>query len=166
MAPWNLVFQGPKMAYIDYDTKQFTFDKLVPKVYQIMSVLFNYKRTVEDFKRCLPKGHNDYGFSHISDCVGGKMGEIFKKKGGKKCKESSHQVPCGDGSCQTDYISCLKVMSKIELSDDIKSMIKGGAGGGGAGGGKVSEKRYVQGGCTVLTVGRTRSRGRGREETP
>merc|ERR1711871_1803354 len=94
--------------------------------YQIMSVLFNYKRTVEDFKRCLPKGHNDYGFAHISDCVGGKMNEIFKKKGGKKCKESSHPVPCGDGSCQTDYISCLKVMSKIELNDDVK----GGSGDG------------------------------------
>ena len=26
MAPWNIVFQGSRMAYIDYDTKDVTFD--------------------------------------------------------------------------------------------------------------------------------------------
>lgn len=42
----------PRLDYIDYDTKDHNFNALVPKLYQTMEVLFNYKRTVEDFKRC------------------------------------------------------------------------------------------------------------------
>ena len=40
------------MDYIDYDTREYTFDKVIPKAYQVMTVLMNYKRTVEDFKKC------------------------------------------------------------------------------------------------------------------
>ena len=29
MAPWNIVFQGSRMAYIDYDTKDVTYDNIV-----------------------------------------------------------------------------------------------------------------------------------------
>jgi hypothetical protein len=113
MAPWNLVFQGSRMAYIDYDTKDFTFDNIVPLTYKTLSVLFNYKRTVEDFHKCGPSGHNPYGFSHISSCVGITAG--FFAHGGDKCDDSSAPVKCGDGSCQPDYISCLKVLSANEL---------------------------------------------------
>lgn len=35
-----------------------------------MSVLMNYKRTVEDFKRCGAKANTVYGIAFISDCVG------------------------------------------------------------------------------------------------
>ena len=52
MAPWNIVFRGPKLDYIDYDTKDKTFDGGVKQIYKILSALFNYKRTVEDFKMC------------------------------------------------------------------------------------------------------------------
>jgi len=47
--------------YIDYDTKEFTFDVDIPKAYQIMSVLMNYKRTVEDFHKCGSKVSTVYG---------------------------------------------------------------------------------------------------------
>ena len=70
MAPWNIVFQGSRMAYIDYDTKDVTFDDIVPLTYKTLSVLFNYKRTVEDFRKCGPSGHNPYGFQHINACIG------------------------------------------------------------------------------------------------
>jgi hypothetical protein len=39
----------------------------------------------------------------------------FKANGGEHCEESAAPVKCGDGSCQPDYISCLKVLSTREL---------------------------------------------------
>lgn len=57
------------MAYIDYDTRDITFDLDIPKSYQIISVLMNYKRTVEDFKKCGGKAPTVYGLAFISDCV-------------------------------------------------------------------------------------------------
>ena len=33
MAPWNIVFQGSRMAYIDYDTKDVTYDNIVSAVF-------------------------------------------------------------------------------------------------------------------------------------
>ena len=65
MAPWNVVFQGSRMAYIDYDTKDVTFDDVLPLTYKLLSVLFNYKRTIEDFRRCGPTGTNPYGFGSV-----------------------------------------------------------------------------------------------------
>ncbi|CAM9959911.1 unnamed protein product, partial [Ectocarpus fasciculatus] len=100
MAPWNIVLMGQGLDYIDYDTRDITFDKFVPKAYQVMSVLMNYKRTVEDFKRCGAKASTVYGIAFISDCVGNTKG--------LKCDELSHAVPCPDGECHTDYISCLR----------------------------------------------------------
>ena len=91
MAPWNIVFQGSRMAYIDYDTKDVTFDTVVPLTYKTLSVLFNYKRTVEDFRRCGPSTGNAYGFSHVGNCVGG---SDFKSNGGSKCDESTYPVKC------------------------------------------------------------------------
>lgn len=85
----------------------------VPLTYKTLSVLFNYKRTVEDFRKCGPSGHNPYGFSHVSNCVGNT--DDFKANGGEHCEESAAPVKCGDGSCQPDYISCLKVLSTREL---------------------------------------------------
>ena len=74
---------------------------------QVMEVLFNYKRTVEDFKKCGGKGGNPYGFPFVSECVGGGS---FPGP----CKDSAFPVPCGDGSCQSDYVSCLRAMSRAE----------------------------------------------------
>ena len=67
----------------------------------------------------------------------------FKEHGsnrGKKCKESSHPVPCGDGSCQTDYISCLKVMSALEVAEQHAKSI--GAASDTDNNGRAA-KRYV-----------------------
>lgn len=35
-----------------------------------MTILMNYKRTVEDFKRCGTKASTVYGLPFVSDCVG------------------------------------------------------------------------------------------------
>lgn len=59
-----------KLDYIDYDTKEYTFNDIIPKAYQIMTVLMNYKRTVEDFQRCGSKSSTVYGLPYVSDCVG------------------------------------------------------------------------------------------------
>lgn len=112
MAPWNIVLMGQGLDYIDYDTRDITFDKFVPKAYQVMAVLMNYKRTVEDFKRCGAKASTVYGIAFISDCVGNVKG--------LKCEELSHAVPCPDGECHTDYISCLRSLTyqASKISDE------------------------------------------------
>lgn len=104
MAPWNIVFRGPALDYIDYDTRDTTFDGLIPKVYQILSVLMNYKRTVQDFARCSKdKARTPYGFSFVSDCV-----DSPEFRG--PCDDPAKPVPCGDGQCHSDYITCLRAM--------------------------------------------------------
>ncbi len=103
MAPWNIVLNGPTLAYIDYDTRERTFDKEVSKAYQLLSILMNYKRTVEDFKRCGPKAGTVYNLPFISDCVGGKDAKGMHVE----CPDLALPVPCGDGTCHSDYISCL-----------------------------------------------------------
>ena len=34
-----VVFQGGKLTYIDYDTKDYTFNKMVPTAYQVFSLI-------------------------------------------------------------------------------------------------------------------------------
>ena len=70
MAPWNIVLMGSSVDYIDYDTRDMVFDWDIPKAYQIMTVLMNYKRTVEDFTHCGSKASTVYGLPYVSDCVG------------------------------------------------------------------------------------------------
>ena len=109
MAPWNIVFQGPKLDYIDYDTKDTTFSKVVPLAYQTMSVLMNYKRTVEDFGKCGTKAGNPYNFPFVSDCV--------RPAGSSpSCTNPKFPVRCKDGKCRPDYISCLKAIVVMEES--------------------------------------------------
>lgn len=67
-----------------------------------MSVLMNYKRTVEDFKKCGSKASTIYGLPYVSDCVGG-------ADRGLSCQDLALPVPCADGNCHSDYISCLRV---------------------------------------------------------
>jgi hypothetical protein len=79
MAPWNIFYEAGKLIYIDYDTRNLVFDEAVSALlslcydsrllrhgrscyvatvsqvktaYQVIEVLMNYKRTVQDFKRC------------------------------------------------------------------------------------------------------------------
>jgi len=143
MAPWNIVAVGGKLDYIDYDTRDRTYDKFVIKAYEVMEVLFNYKRTLEDFKKCGAKGSNPYGFPFVSECVGG---ADFTGP----CKDSAAPVACGDGTCKSDYISCLRSMSEDTRASDARAMLRSafqeyaaaaaaggdnGAGAGGNGGG-------------------------------
>lgn len=65
-------------------------------------MLMNYKRTVEDFKKCGSKAGTVYGLPYVSDCVGNSELNL-------KCDDLAYPVPCSDGKCHTDYISCLRV---------------------------------------------------------
>ncbi len=71
----------------------------------------NYKRTVEDFKRCGPKAGTVYNLPFISDCVGNR-----ETKGNLDCPDLALPVPCGDGTCHSDYISCLHSLSNTVQS--------------------------------------------------
>ena len=73
-------------------------------------MLFNYKRTVQDFGKCPgSKSRTDYGFSHVSECVGN-----LEFDG--PCPDSSHPVPCGDGKCHSDYIDCLRAVTQLKAT--------------------------------------------------
>jgi hypothetical protein len=97
-----------------------------------MEVLFNYKRTIEDLKRCGPKGRNVYGFPLVSECVGSSfIGP---------CKNMSLPVPCGDGTCRSDYVDCLRAMSRLELKLPDPDMEVPGAGAAGAAGDAAAQK--------------------------
>ena len=118
MAPWNIVLMGSGLQYIDYDTKDVTFDKEVSKAYMIMTVLMNYKRTVEDFKRCGSKASTVYNLPYVSDCVGTYVDKALS------CPSLSLPVPCPDGACHTSYISCLKSMStELDGLTEIQNLI-------------------------------------------
>jgi len=122
MAPWNIVMEGKTFNYIDYDTRDKTFDKFIPYAYQILSVLMNYKRTVNDFDKCGGKASTPYGFGLISDCVGSEY------KG--PCEDPEKPVPCAtkEGTCQSDFISCLRAIGEEAIDEG------GGLGGAGMAG--------------------------------
>lgn len=127
MAPWNIVSRGGNLDYIDFDTKDRTFDGAVAGAYQAMEVLFNYKRTLEDLKRCGGKGSNPYNFPFVSECVGpgggAGGGGLPAPPPDLKCSDSRAPVPCGDGTCHSDYVSCLRSLSRTErLADGRKTL--------------------------------------------
>lgn len=82
-----------------------------------MEVLFNYKRTVEDFKQCGGKAGNPYNFPFVSECVGP------SDAANGPCKESSAPVPCGDGTCRSDYVACLRALSDSERRGGLRSSV-------------------------------------------
>lgn len=67
---------------------------------------------VVSVQKCAGKADNPYGFPFVSECVGGSL-PLIKPS----CKDSAAPVPCGDGSCQPDYVSCLRVMSARDRAD-------------------------------------------------
>jgi hypothetical protein len=100
MAPWNIVLMGEVGRVSDpltscndcrrCNTLTMTLETLhliwisrnhirsIPSVplvltLQVISVLMNYKRTVEDFKRCGGKAPTVYGLAFISDCVASRL---------------------------------------------------------------------------------------------
>eukprot|EP00057_Strongylocentrotus_purpuratus_P008891 XP_011663365.1 PREDICTED: uncharacterized protein LOC100889941 isoform X1 [Strongylocentrotus purpuratus] len=106
MAPWNILFAGGQLEYIDYDTKQMTLDKVAPAAYQIMAMLLNYRRTVDDFGHCNFNGRNPYGFDLVSHCVGNNYDT--------PCTDERFPVACADQTCRGNYIECLRALSEIE----------------------------------------------------
>ena len=119
MAPWNVILAGAVLDYIDYDTQGVVFDGDVPKAYRVMAVLMNYKRTVEDFRRCEEKAQTVYNLPFVSDCVGQRAFRygLHSRTAGKsdvvKCDDLERPVPCADGTCHSDYISCLRSLSDV-----------------------------------------------------
>jgi hypothetical protein len=114
MTPWNIAFRGSSVHYIDYDTREKTFNAEVAAIYQSLSVLTNYKRTIQDFSKCGRKGKNGpYNFPYMSDCIGSSFNG--------PCPEPAAPVPCGNGKCTTDYIACLKSMKQTEMERRLKT---------------------------------------------
>jgi hypothetical protein len=110
MAPWNIVFLGPRLDYIDFDTKDRTYDHLVQHAYEVLEVLFNYKRTIQDFQKCAGRGGNPYNFDFVSECIG-------PGPAGLKCRDSAFPVPCPDGTCQANYVTCLRTVAEKDEAD-------------------------------------------------
>ncbi|KAF4675810.1 hypothetical protein FOL47_007236 [Perkinsus chesapeaki] len=110
MAPWNIVAVGNRLDYIDYDSRGKTFTKAVQQAYMALTILANYKRTIEDFGHCdrskakVTAGY-DF-FPYIHECVGNS-----KFKG--PCKSPELPVPCADGKCHPDMISCLRARAGV-----------------------------------------------------
>lgn len=113
MAPWNIHVAGAELSYIDYDTREVTFDQDVVKVYRILEVLMNFKRTISDFHMCGEKAGNPvYNFEVISECVNSQF------KG--PCKDLNYPIACGDGTCQSDYVSCLRSIDRKEEEGQLE----------------------------------------------
>jgi len=117
MAPWNIAFAADKLMYIDYDTRNETYDADVAKVYRVLSVLMNYKRTVQDFDMCGTRAKTPYGFSHVSECVRPKTFQ------GECDYTSRYPVPCDDGMCHSDYISCLRSLALLREKKSTVSVV-------------------------------------------
>lgn len=113
MTSWNVLITGSTLSYIDYDTQKETFDSDIVKVYRILEVLSNYKRTIMDFNKCRDRADNPvYNFQVISDCVG----SLFNGP----CKDTEYPIPCGDGTCQSDYISCLRSEDRTSSTGSLQ----------------------------------------------
>jgi len=114
MAPWNMVLLGEGLGYIDFDTRSVTFDKSLSQVYALMTVLMNYKRTVADFEKCGGKAATVYSLPFVSDCVGrssSRSSSGSSSGGAPTCTDVALPVPCTDGRCHGDFISCLRSLS-------------------------------------------------------
>lgn len=66
----------------------------------------NYERTVKDFGHCPGHGRNDYNFPFVSHCItSGFDGP---------CKDSKYPVACGDNTCRSTYVECLRATNDLE----------------------------------------------------
>ena len=109
-----------------------------------LSFFLSYKRTVADFRRCGKQAPTVYGVPYVSDCVGSnerfhnaemqQSGNGNGKRFGWGYNDSPDPaapkltgddvavpVPCDDGSCHTDYISCLMSLSK--KAGELRSLL-------------------------------------------
>ncbi|ESP05186.1 hypothetical protein LOTGIDRAFT_151993 [Lottia gigantea] len=112
MATWNIVFRHGNLEYIDFDTKNTFYDKIVPSAAQIIAVLINYKRTLLDLDKCGEKAETSLGFNYISECVGSEFNG--------PCPDLAYQVPCGDHTCRSSYIDCLQALLAYNKHPEVK----------------------------------------------
>ena len=80
----------------------------------------NYKRTVEDFRRCDGKAqtkgwlpHDKTG--HIAECVSSSFDG--------PCDNPAKPVPCGDKTCRHTYVDCLKALYALEMKERDKTSL-------------------------------------------
>ncbi|XP_071485667.1 uncharacterized protein [Diadema antillarum] len=145
MAPWNIVFSGGSLEYIDYDSKQLTFDKVAPAAYQIMAMLMNYRRTVNDFGHCQFDGRNPYNIELISHCVGSDFNG--------PCTDERYPVACADRTCRSTFIDCLRALGDLEqkhsgvkASEEPTGLVQDATRGRGEDGAPVKkEERELEG---------------------
>ena len=97
------------------------------KAYQTLSALMNYKRTVSDLAKCGDRVGNPYNFPFISECV---KSEDFKGP----CQDPAAPVPCGDGTCKSDYITCLRALTDATEAAERAAQARGGQEQAGAAG--------------------------------
>jgi hypothetical protein len=88
-------------SYTDKDTEDRTFSHLLPYAYQILFALMNYKRTIQDFRKCGPNGKVDNGFPWLADCV---ENPAFSGP----CKDEQAPVACADGQCKATFVQCIR----------------------------------------------------------
>ncbi|EDQ88684.1 uncharacterized protein MONBRDRAFT_32623 [Monosiga brevicollis MX1] len=105
MAPWNIAFQGGKLIYIDYDTRDINLTNVVPLAYQIMAALMNMERTVRDFGHCPNHAKNNYNIPFVSHCMGASP---FRGP----CDDDKYPTPCADHTCRETYLQCLQALYK------------------------------------------------------
>jgi hypothetical protein len=74
--PWSTLTTIPGTTHLIWISRNHTksvpppsLPSCCPHCSQVISVLMNYKRTVEDFRRCGGKAPTVYGLAFISDCV-------------------------------------------------------------------------------------------------
>ena len=76
----------------------------------------------QDFGRCegRAKGGNQYGIPYVSDCVASDFTG--------PCRSSALPIPCGDRTCRSTFVDCLRALLRIELAQ--RGDVSGGGGGG------------------------------------
>ena len=109
MATWNIQWKAGKLAYVDVDTMDKTYEKVLPDVFATMLALANYERTVADFGHC--PGHVKLlaNIPNVGHCVKSRRDRRADKKRREEmgCTDS-HPVPCDDGKCKPSFIHCLR----------------------------------------------------------
>ena len=83
-----------------------------------MQVLMNYKRTVEDFKRCDARASTSGGW--LPQSMTGHLSECVSSSYTGPCKDPSKPVPCGDHTCRSTYVACLRAIYELEAQEKAK----------------------------------------------
>eukprot|EP00009_Paramoeba_aestuarina_P001390 CAMPEP_0201511618 /NCGR_PEP_ID=MMETSP0161_2-20130828/4035_1 /ASSEMBLY_ACC=CAM_ASM_000251 /TAXON_ID=180227 /ORGANISM="Neoparamoeba aestuarina, Strain SoJaBio B1-5/56/2" /LENGTH=149 /DNA_ID=CAMNT_0047907173 /DNA_START=782 /DNA_END=1231 /DNA_ORIENTATION=- len=105
-APWNIQYHAGVLRYVDKDSMDNTLDKDASNLYQVILAFMNYERTIKDFGRC-SKHVPGMAAPYVGHCVGSAQVDF-------ECPDQDFPVPCVDGQCHENYMSCLKSVRKQE----------------------------------------------------